>query len=254
MDPSIYEKIYSQLSSSNLKSLSGEFGVDEDMLTCIFNQKMVRSNKTRYHKVANDAEKFLSRWEKGESFMKLSDEAGLSPVLVTIILLKRKGMSRKGVRKLLDNPEDIEDERLKEELFEVTRNDYLFSKRAHSLQIKRAKRCEDTINKWLKEKNVEFLTEEQIKECGDFKTPDFLLKKPLKINGLDIIWIESKGLFGDIEEHRRLLEKQFLGYIDNFGPGMAVYWYGFLDSIEKEHPEVMIKDSTYFGVDNARYI
>jgi hypothetical protein len=254
MDVHTYEKIYSQLDSSNIKSISADFGVNEDVLTCILNQKMLRGNKALYHKVANNADALVGRWNSGESFLSLSDEIGLSPVLMSIILLKRTGLSRKGVRQMLKNPEDIEDARLKRELGEVVKKDDLFSPRAHSLQIERARMCEEAINNWLLDKDVEFITEDQLKKYGDSKTPDFLLKSPLNIENKEVRWIESKGLFGDAEEHRRLLDKQFLEYIEFFGEGMVVYWYGFLDPIIEENPGVLVKDSTYFGADNVKYL
>jgi hypothetical protein len=250
MDIHTYEKIYSALDSSNIKSISGDFDVDEDVLTCILNQKMVRSNKKLYHRVVNEADALLKRWVGGESFMSLSDEMGLSPVLMSIILLKQRGTTRKGVQQMLRNPDIVDDERLRKELSEVVENDNLFSPHAHSLQVRRARRGEELIENWLLEKDIDFLTENEIKKHGD-KTPDFLLKKPLNIDNTDISWIDSKGLFGDEEEHRRLLKKQFLEYIEFFGGGMVVYWCGFVDSIAEDNSSVLIKDNTYFGVDNT---
>lgn len=254
MDIHTYKKIYSQLDSSNIKSISADFGLNDDVLKCILNQKILRNNKALYHKVANDAEALLGRWRGGESFVSLSDETGLSPVLMSIILLKRTGMSRKGVRQMLRNPEGIEDERLRRELAQVVKKDNLFSPRAHSLQTERAMMCEGEIGGWLKERDIQFLTEEKIKKYAITKTPDFLLKSPLNIDSINISWIESKGLFGGPEEHRRYLKKQFSEYIKFFGAGMVVYWYGFVDPISEENSEVLVKDSTYFGVDNAKYL
>lgn len=254
MDRSTYEKIYSLLDSSNIDSISADFGVGDGVLKCILNQKILRSNKALYHKVANNSGALLERWKGGESFVSISDDTGLSPVLVSIILLKCDGISRKGARKMIKNPKDIEDKRLRRELLEVVKKDNLFSPRAHSIQVDRARMCERTIKNWLEEKDVDFLTEEQIKEYVITKTPDFLLKSPLNIDSRDISWIESKGLFGDAEEHRRHLNKQFLEYVRFFGAGMVVYWYGFLDSIAEENSGILVKDSTYFGAENIEYL
>lgn len=254
MDPRIYKKIYSELDNSNIKSISTDFGVSEDVLTCILNQKMIRSNKALYYKVSNNADALLARWEEGESLVSLSDETGLSYVLMSMILLKRKGITRKAVRRMLKNPEEVSDERLKKELCEVIKNDNLFSPETHSLQVKRAKKCEGRIRSWLLERDIQFLTEEDIKKHTHTKTPDFLLKSPLDIDSTHINWIESKGLFGDTEEHRRFLDKQYLGYVRFFGPGLVIYWYGFVDSIAQENSEILIKDNTYFGADNVKYL
>lgn len=254
MDIHTYKEICDRLDGSNIKSISEDFEVSGDVLTCILNQKMLRNNKALYHKVANNSGALLERWEDGEPFVSLSDETGLSPVLISIILLKHRGMTRKAVQKMLKNPEAVEDERLGREIAEVVKKDNLFSPRAHSLQVERARTCEDRIGAWLKEKDIQFLTEEQIKKCITTKTPDFLLKRPLHIASTRISWIESKGLFGDTEEHNRYLKKQFLDYIKLFGSGIVVYWYGFVDTILEENQEILVKDCTYFGVDNATYI
>ncbi len=254
MDRRTHEKIYSMLDSSNIDSISADFEVAEGVLKCILNQKILRGNKALYHKVANNSEALLGRWKGGESFMSISDDTGLSPVLVSIILLKRDGTSRKGARKMIKNPKDIEDERLKRELLEVVEHDNLFSPRAHATQVDRARKCEGAIKNWLEEKGIDFLTEEQIKKHVITKTPDFLLKSKLNIDSKDINWIESKGLFGDKEEHRRHLNKQYLDYVDLYGAGMAVYWYGFVDSLTEENPEVLVKDSTYFGAEEVEYL
>lgn len=254
MDAHTYKKIYSVLDSSNIKSVSRDFCIGEGVLSSILNQKMIRSNKALYHIVAKKADVLLERWEDGESFVSLSNETGLSPVLVAIILLKHSGITKKETKKMLRNPNTVEDKRLGRELSEVVENDNLFSPHAHSLQVERAKMGEDAIKNWLLRKGVIFLTEEEIKKRGDLKTPDFLLKSSLKIDGLEINWIDSKELFGDEEEHRRLLKKQFSEYIELFGPGLAVYWYGFVDSIVEKEPKVLIKDNAHFGVDNVQYI
>ncbi len=252
MDIQTYEKIYSVLESSNLKSVSKDFCVEEGVLSNILNQKMVRSNKALYHRVAKDADTLLKRWEGGESFVSLSRKTGFSPVLMSLILLKRRGMTRREIQKMLRNPDAVEDKRLRKELSAVVKKDFLFSPRAHSLQREKARIGEEVIRNWLLQGGSVFLTEKEIKKRGYLKTPDFLLNGPLKVDGMDINWVDSKGLFGDGVEHRRLLKKQLLKYIELFGTGMVVYWYGFVDSIAEIEPMMLIKDNTYFGVDNAK--
>lgn len=254
MDEHTYNEIYSQLEGSTIKSISLDFGVNGDVLTCILNQKLVRTNKALYHKVSNRAEDLLERWISGESIVSLSDEIGFSPVLMSLILLKRHGISRRKVRQMLKNLEEVEDARLKNELSEVLKNDNLFTQHAHSLQVKRARMCEEEIGKWLKDRGIQFLDEEEIKKHTSTKTPDFLLKGSLKINSTKVTWIESKGLFGDAEEHRRFLDKQFLEYVKIYGAGVVVYWYGYVDSIVEENSEILIMDSTNFGVDDVKYL
>lgn len=254
MDARIYKKIYSMLEPSNIKRVSRDFSVDEWVLSNILNQKLQRSDKALYYKVVNDGGPLLERWENGESFVSLSKEMGFSTVLMALILLKHRGMGRREIQKMLKCPEGIKDRRLSRELSEVVKKDFIFSPNAHLLQREKARMGEEFIRDWLLGKDIDFLTEKEIKERGGTKTPDFLLENPLKIDGMGICWIDSKGLFGDESEHRRFLKKQFLEYIELFGAGMVVYWYGFVDSVIEKEQRVLVKDNTYFGIDNALYI
>jgi hypothetical protein len=52
------------------------------------------------------------------------------------------------------------------------------------------------------------------------------------LNGWEINWIESKATFGDNVEIKKNIKKQLLPYLDLFGRGMVVYWFGFLDDFE----------------------
>ena len=66
------------------------------------------------------------------------------------------------------------------------------------------------------------------------KTPDFLLKKSIKICDRDVCWIESKALFGELKEHRNYERKQFSEYSKCYGDGLVIYWFGFETDILKE--------------------
>jgi len=105
---------------------------------------------------------------------------------------------------------------------------------------------EDLIHEWLESCDLEFITESDMSKEPNTKTPDFLLSEPYKIEGIDVRWIESKAVFADEKEHNRYQLKQFSFYEDLFGPGMVVYWYGFLDTLVPNN--YMITDYTFFEV------
>ena len=90
---------------------------------------------------------------------------------------------------------------------------------------------ENVIERWLDSHNIEYRNENELRDSGVTKTPDCVLDEPLNIDGTEVSWIESKALFGDEAEHKHYSNKQFKHYEKDFGPGMVVYWYGYLDSI-----------------------
>lgn len=56
-----------------------------------------------------------------------------------------------------------------------------------------------------------------------------------------IHWIDSKAMFGDPLTHKDNLENQLQGYTHRFGPGLVVYWFGFVDEIREWTPsDIMI--------------
>jgi hypothetical protein len=69
------------------------------------------------------------------------------------------------------------------------------------------------------------------------KTPDFLFPMQVVLDGHKVFWLESKATFGDKEETRRNMAKQLSAYVDLFGPGIVIYWYGHTETVAT-HPKV----------------
>ncbi len=58
-------------------------------------------------------------------------------------------------------------------------------------------------------------------------------------------WIESKALFGDEELHARYLVEQLHPYWNRYGPGMVIYWHGFVEEIaeKKRFGGVLVREA-----------
>lgn len=85
--------------------------------------------------------------------------------------------------------------------------------------------------------NITFSDENILRARGYDKTPDFKLDVPIAVDGFIVNWIESKALFGDEENHSGYLKEQLLCYWNRFGPGLVIYWFGYLETLEST-PEV----------------
>lgn len=92
--------------------------------------------------------------------------------------------------------------------------------------------------------NILFQPESEMRAAGYPKTPDALLAYPVEINGHIVNWIESKALFGDSSAHAMYARDQYWPYYNRFGPGLVIYWFGFIDELNSGERErgILIMD------------
>lgn len=88
---------------------------------------------------------------------------------------------------------------------------------------------------------IPFLNEDQLRDKSYTKTPDVKLILPVLISGQVVNWIESKASFGDEYSHQ-MNSKQFQGYKNRFGPGLVIYWFGFIDELQQMDPDILLMD------------
>jgi len=102
-------------------------------------------------------------------------------------------------------------------------NEYLLQEKLHNL-------------------NIPFLNEDQMRKKGYPKTPDIKLEIPVIIQDHVVNWIDSKASFGDEYSHRVNSRDQFWGYKNRYGPGMVIYWFGFIDELQHQDQDILICD------------
>ena len=246
MDLKTYQELHDSLNTpSDVGKIYDFDTVPSGVQALILKQKIVRRVMQMHGRMKYRAPMFVRSWQKGNSILQIAKKNDYPPVLIASILLREMGYTKRAIANLYKNPSPEDDMRLHREIKEVQGVDYLFSYKAHEMQTERGVLGEAIIGKWLDSKEIGFLTENDLRKRGDAKTPDFLLKQPMNIEGCEVSWIESKALFGDEKEHERYLKKQFGAYEKNYGHGMVVYWYGFLETVSIS--DNIVADHTFFN-------
>lgn len=140
------------------------------------------------------------------------------------------------ITKILREPESIQsiDPILSYNLHYCCQNDFLTSPLSDQYRQKIGIEKEDYMHDRLRDMGILFLSEAAMRAAGYPKTPDALLAYPVEINGHIVNWIESKALFSDGSTHQNYLRGQYWPYYNRFGPGLVIYWFGFLEEINSE--------------------
>jgi hypothetical protein len=229
---------------ADIMRVAKERSLDPELLLIIYTQRVVRDATRRYYQVKRDIPRMTWNWKGGMPLVKIARRYDFPPILVTLMILTETGMSRKAVWNAIREPEGIRDPRLKREIVDVVDEDLNYSPKGMEIQHQRGKVGEERLHAWLDTHLLEYRTEPELK--GKYpKTPDCLLKHPVRIQGQDIFWFESKAIFGDSVEIRRNLKKQLIPYTELFGNGIVVYWFGYVDNFRS--PEgVRVVDASFF--------
>jgi len=232
MDSGVYESVYGELVvGADLRASGLRYGMDVDTLKAILHQKVVRETMHKHHQIKKNADKLKEQWEHGQSITQIAEKTNFPPVMTAWLILERKGTTRSQFRDMLRSPEKIGGRRLRQELSEAVEKDMAYSPEAIRWQVERSKMAEESVRSWLTKKRIAFIDEKEAKEKKHAKTPDFLLGKPMRHGRNEINWVECKASFGDATETQRDYRKQLTHYVEMYGKGMVIYWYGFLENI-----------------------
>lgn len=235
-----YQQVYGKLNGlGDIELIYRQTGMDKELLLVMLTQKIVRETRRRYYRVKARIGYFSRLWEAGDSIVKIAEEIRFSPVLLGGMLLSVQGIGRKTYHRMVLNPGTAPTPRLKKELAEVEAADVVYSKWGFDVQVARGKKGERKLYEWLDAAGIRYKTEEDLKKLHYKKTPDALLDSPVVINGRTVRWIDSKATFGDYEEQNRNERKQLDIYVEMFGEGMVVYWFGILENL-KHNPSIYL--------------
>ncbi|XP_008015302.1 CDAN1-interacting nuclease 1 isoform X2 [Chlorocebus sabaeus] len=169
----------------------------------------------------------------------LANEVDYAPSLMARLILERflqeheeTAPSKSVINSMLRDPSQIPDGVLANQVYQCIVNDCCYGPLVDCIKHAIGHEHEVLLRDLLLEKNLSFLDEDQLRAKGYDKTPDFILQVPVAVEGHIIHWIESKASFGDECSHHAYLHDQFWSYWNRFGPGLVIYWYGFIQELD----------------------
>lgn len=242
-----FRYLYDRLNvPSDIDCLCQELCLDRELLTVIYTQRTVRETTKKFYKVQRNSQRMIQSWKKGETLLELSQRYEFPPILTGLMIFQETGRSKKQYWAMVREPETIQDEELRRQIVEIAKADLIYSPEGTEKQYQRGAWGEKNLQDWLDGQGISYRTEKDLR--GEFpKTPDALLDKPIVVNGWKVNWIESKATFGDRVEVNKNTKKQLSPYVQLFGQGLVVYWFGFVDEITMEDG-IFITDSSLSGL------
>ncbi|XP_071080452.1 CDAN1-interacting nuclease 1-like [Haliotis cracherodii] len=155
-----------------------------------------------------------------------------------------KSVHKSIVSSMIKDPNLIDDPVLAREVFQCIVCDDYYGPYVESIKRSVGHEYEFKLTKTLDELGLSYIEEDQMRERGYDKTPDVKLEIPIAVDGHIVNWVESKASFGDEMSHRGYLKDQFWAYWNRFGPGMVIYWFGFIDELDVNQDKgIILRDS-----------
>lgn len=241
MDYQEYRRLYNGLNTmKDIKTFTDE-GYDYHLVETLLTQKVSRAVKKKFHIVKQRTPSMLRQWKNGRSIMEIAEHYEFPPVLTAMFIFQEDGTPRKEFWDIIKNPENLESQETAKEVRDAVANDPVYSPWANDRQRERGLWGEAMLWEWLDAQEIKYQTENDQRGEQGRKTPDCLLEEPMIYEGKIINWIESKASFGDNVEFKFNSKKQLIPYTELFGPGVVVYWTGYLEDMECP-PNVYITD------------
>ncbi|CAK1583691.1 unnamed protein product [Parnassius mnemosyne] len=198
-----------------------------------------RSMKQSYRKSPVISSKYYELYEdlmhdksKGDVILRLSDSQGISPALLVRSLLQNVYPDSTQTKKIIKDTTLIENKDLAYQMFLGIMNDNQYGPYADIVKQSIGLEYELRLERELRLMNITFSDENILRSRGYDKTPDFKLDVPIAVDGFIVNWVESKAMFGDEENHSGYVKEQLTCYWNRFGPGLVIYWFGYLETLD----------------------
>ena len=217
-----------------------------DMILIVYRQQYQRHIRRTSHVHRRGAKKYVALYREGQRIITIAQYVNFSPYLLARILIEHLvPCSKKSVTKYIKNLNLIRDSRLRMEVSECIEMDQFCSPYCDRVRRTLGLEYEYVLQQSIKNAGLPFDTEDTLRQAGWSKTPDVKLQCPISVpfNGKNYIvnWIDSKAMFGDPHTHESENAKQLQGYLNRFGTGMVIYWFGYVKSLNS-NPDILVLD------------
>jgi len=253
----------------------GDVATEDTLLSiCLIqHQKSVKKNiveKSKDYRVEKYFKTYMERAKttqgtKSRHLLSIAMEHNIPPALLARMILNRFITEREAVRameaerngkepgekvnvkaelsSMMKDPFTIPDRQLSHEVRQCILHDLGYGCVTDSIRHMVGTEYEDKLREMVERLNVPFQDETELRKLGYDKTPDVKLQIPIAVAGRVVCWIESKASFGTPECHRQYLQDQYYSYLNRFGPGLVIYWFGFVDELSNDDGEnIMLSD------------
>lgn len=220
-----------------------------ETLQAVYEQAYTRQQIRSAHLAKRHGAEFVRRYDRGQSLLDVAEWVNLSPCMVARRFLELKlGAARQMVTKMLREPgKYIQDERVRAAVVDCIQSDEHAGPFMDRQRAVAGVENEFVLMERLRNLGLQFETEHDLRARGTHKTPDVLLCVPVAFCGRVVCWIDSKGKFGDEFYLRKDYTDAVSSYVGRFGPGMVVYWAGFISDCDTP----MLNDSGVLVVDKV---
>ncbi|XP_063697989.1 CDAN1-interacting nuclease 1 [Culicoides brevitarsis] len=182
--------------------------------------------------------------DAGKTLLKMALEMDFSPISLARIIVSAAypDFPKPDISKMMHNIDTIPDPQLALNVCHCILNDNQEGAIADAARRCIGEEYEIRLKEMARNAGMVFYDEGDLRREGYDKTPDLKMAVPFLYKGMVVNWIESKALFGDHEAHKRYMNDQLTSYVNRFGPGIVIYWLGFLDDIRyhKENDEHIV--------------
>lgn len=259
MKQSLYDNIISSYKSLKkkrfyLNPLCKEFpNVPRDTIESIISQEYQRETRNCHRQHVMRSQKYyqnfqqrLMRSPKPGFLLSLADEVGMSPALFAKAILEQhfkyqgKELPRSEISAMLKNTTAINEQTLAVEVHLCNVNDEMYGPITDAMRGATGKEYEEKLKMCLDKLGITYVDEEYLKLRRYDKTPDIKLDIPVAVDGYLVNWIESKALFGDEDKHKTYMKDQYSSYYYRFGPGLVIYWAGFIEELNVNQDQGVI--------------
>ena len=220
-------------------------------------QKLMKKTNYKYHE-PHFVEEYYCRFMddincgKKHVLLNLAEEVHLSPALFARNMLERHlsvteydgdAVPKPVLTRLMKDTSLVRDPVLANEIDVCILNDEFYGPIMDGIRHSIGHEYEFLLKRKADENKLVYLDEDQMRGRGYDKTPDIKLEVPIAVDGRVVNWIESKASFGDEISHKRYLKEQFWSYWNRFGPGLVIYWFGFIDELDTHRDKgIMLMD------------